>query len=107
MALVDLSSKQSLLGLDSPISDMDENIGPQFARWRNTAHNIGPEPHLDEEGEIFNIIDTIGEKSLTKYYQYNYGSPYGESKVVLPPSNLDLYTDHEPYSNPEIPTLDI
>jgi len=107
MALVDLSTKQSLLGKGIPISDMDKKIGPQFATWRNTSHNIGPEPYQDEEGEILNLIDTIGEKSLTKYYHYAYGSPYRESKVILSPSNLDLHTDHELYSNPELPTLDI
>ena len=111
MALVDLKTKQSLLGLRSPISDMDEKIGPKFAKWRNMAYGGGLEPYQDEEGEDLNIIDTIPEKSLTQGYTYGYGSPYPpSSQTYLHPSFLDKFTKHEKkeiikYTNPEQNTI--
>ena len=106
MALVDLKSKQSLLGLNKPISDMTDKIGPKFANYRNFAHGIGPEPDSGEE-EASSAIDTIAERSLTQNYFYSYGSPYAISQTNIPPSHLDLHTEHEEYKHPEQPIIDL
>ena len=81
MALVDLSTKQSLLGLGSPISDMQSATGTQFADFRNGTFGIGAEPNQLWDAPV---LDTLGEKSLTMPYSYGYGSPYGSSTVNLP-----------------------
>lgn len=81
MALVDLSTKQSLLGLSSPISDMSTTTGTQFADFRNSIFGVGPEPNQDPD---LPLLDALAEKSLTQPYTYSYGSPYGISEVTIP-----------------------
>ena len=73
MALVDLSTKQSLLGLSSPISDMSTTTGTQFADFRNASFGVGPEPNQDPD---LPLLDALAEKSLTQPHTYGYGSPY-------------------------------
>ena len=47
MSLVDLKSKHSLLGVGTngqPISEMANNVGPEFANFRNIRYNSSAEP---------------------------------------------------------------
>ena len=88
-SLLNLSTKQSLLGKKFPLRKMEEKKGPQFSEWRNTAYTKENEASLhgsfiepdqpewylkDEVGEKY--IDTIEEKSLTMPRTYQYGPPY-------------------------------
>ena len=87
MALVDLKTKQSIVGLSSPISDMGTTIGDQFSHWRNDPYYTGPEP--DQVPDL-PVLDSLEEKLMTSPYSYTHGSPYGQSATLVYQGAHDL-----------------
>jgi|TARA_R110001606_G_scaffold391453_2_gene559570 hypothetical protein len=85
MALVDLKTKQSLVGLTNSISEYGNFAGPDsstsgygstgnaFADFRNAAYGIGPETQLDPD----TLADTVSEKLLTQDRSFSgFANPY-------------------------------
>ena len=72
MGLRDLKTKQSLVGINNPISDMENTLGTQWADFRNNSFGGGQEPQLDPD----TLADTLAEKSLTMPYTYQHGPDY-------------------------------
>lgn len=100
MALIDLKSKQSLVGLNNPISEYENfgaptsefsgfgSTGDAFANFRNVAYGFGPEPAP-------NILDTVSEKLLIQDYSYSgFANPYPTTMfggtLTIPAGTKDL-----------------
>ena len=90
MGLRDLKTKQSLVGINNPISDMASTLGTQWADFRNASFGVGPEPQV---GPPDTLPDTLAEKSLTSPYSYSHGAPYtgttGTGNVTIGASMID------------------
>ena len=88
MSLVDLKSKHSILGENTPISDMNTNKGPQFANFRNYAYSTGPEPLQDPQSLLWDADwDSHLEKLLVESYTYNTSGETGDDVIVQPGGN--------------------
>ena len=87
MSLVDLKSKHSLLGDGTngqPISEMANNVGPEFANFRNIRYNSSPEPSQGDSPIWPNEWDSHLETLLVQEYSYDHS---GEDSVVVPASD--------------------
>jgi hypothetical protein len=104
MALVDLKTKQSLVGQSNPISEYGNFAGPDsagsnydstgnaFAEWRNGVYGLGPEPGGPG---VPNVIDTTAEKLLTNDYSFSgFANPYPTTMfggtINIPAGSRDL-----------------
>ena len=104
MALVDLKTKQSLVGLTNAISEYENFAGPNsvgsgygstgnpFAEWRNNVYGLGIEPGDDYAS---NVIDTIAEKLLTNDRSFSgFANPYPTTmfggSINIPAGSRDL-----------------
>ena len=94
MEMLDRKTNQSLVGINSPISEYENFNGPplaggvggNFAHFRNTAYGLGPETQI---GPPDTLPDTLAEKSLTMPYDYEYGAPFSTSTSAMAASILD------------------
>ena len=103
MALVDLKSKQSLVGLNNPITEYANFNGPgstsgpnpygstgdPFADFRNTVYGVGPEQNSP------NLLDTVSEKLMTNDKSFSgYARPYPTTMfggaITIAAGSLDL-----------------
>ncbi len=119
MALVDLKTKQSLVGLSNPISEYGNFAGPDaagssygstgnaFADFRNAVYGIGPEAQLDPD----TLADTTAEKLLTNDYSFSgFANPYpttmfgGTLNIPAGSRDLDGNTPTSYQNTPGAPT---
>ena len=98
MGLLELASKHSLLGENTPFGDttngeMVTTTGPRFADWRNTAFPSYMDPEPDHQDIMDPTFDSVLEKLLYSNYTYNRGGEPEYSVTVPNSPSRGLYAD--------------